>query len=206
MIAEVRQEKTNFDISYVIRSGGLLLGRAAAPFPQGRIDMNIQMGNNTYFFQLDPSVGGKLRESCAFRLYEDGRQIGRFMEAGKRTGIIFGYQYFQIQFRETEYQLYPVGFGRDGLYLCLYQGDRLVAMVDKELTTINFRDVYHLYLEREEDLLVLAAATLQYDVLFYGDFGEIRTYSKATKLVYATNNELISKYDPDFIPRIKQQL
>lgn len=52
------------------------------------------------------------------------------------------YPYCQLDY-ENESFLYEVGLGYKGLYLCIYQGEHLIAIVDKELIVKNYKDRFY---------------------------------------------------------------
>lgn len=207
MIVHLRQEKTNFDISYRFTQGDQTLCVAQAPFQMGRFDMSIQYaGGPDWQLHFNASEGKTMRERLSFKLFQEGTQVGTLVGATKKTGRLFGgYPYYEISYFGQEYQLYQVGFGSIGLYLCLYQGDRLLAIAEKDLEVINYQDTYTLYLDSPEQFHLMTVALLYYDVISYDDFMKISVHSRKKDCVVTPQRELQQKYDPTFIPRIRER-
>ena len=152
--------------------------------------------------RFDSSAGGSLKERLSFKLYENGVRIGTF--AGATKGLFFkGYTYYELEYQGRACALYAVGLGTKGLYLCLYQGDRLLAEAEKDMVVKDYKDTYTLYLESAADFPILSAALLYYDVVSYGDFMELSVRSVKRTISITRNKELLAKYDPDFIARIR---
>ncbi len=204
MIVKLTQKLTNFDVSYAFERDNTIICKAFAPFQMGRFDMNIKRNDGTdYYLRLNPRQGNSLKERFTFRLYDGDSEIGTFVGVTKKTGRFFGgYQYYQIGYQGVPYEMFAVGLGTQGLYICLYQAGKLVSMAEKQLTVVDYQDVYHLYLSSEEFFPVFATSLMYYDVISFGDFMEITTHSRKTRVPITTNQELRNKYDPTFIPRI----
>lgn len=153
-------------------------------------------------FYFDSGVGGSLKKRLSFKLYENGVRIGTFVGATK--GRFFsGYAYYELEYLGQIYAFYEVGMGTKGLYLFLYEGDRLLAAAEKDMAVKNHRDTYTLYLESAADFPLLSAALLYYDVVSYGDFMELSVRSTKRTIAITRNKELLAKYDPDFIACIR---
>lgn len=203
MIVKLEQEKTSLEFSYRFTQGNETICYAQSPFQMGKFDMDIRYADGmARQFHFDSSVGSSLKERLSFKLFENGMRIGTFVGATKRL-FFKGYTYYELDYQGRTYALYAVGMGTKGLCLCLYEEDRLLAIAEKDMVVKNHHDTYTLYLESAANFPLLSAALLYYDVVSYDDFLELTMHSTKRTIVITRNKELLSKYDPDFIARIR---
>lgn len=210
MIVSMKQEKTNFDLQYRFQSGECMLCSAAAPFERGNLTTTLRFSDGTeqrlYFNPADTRWGGGLHDRLSFKILEDGKKIGFLVGATQKDGRLFGgYPYYQIDYRENAYEAYAVGLGKGGIFLCLYRDGRLLATVEKDQVVYNYQDTYTLYVDHEEDFPLTALAVLYYDLTCYGDLTELSVRSVKKYVLNTVQKELLAKYDPDFIPRIRKR-
>jgi hypothetical protein len=210
MIVSMKQEKTNFDLQYRFQSGERTLCVAAAPFERGNLTTTLRFSDGTeqqlYFNPADTRWGGGLHDRLSFKILENGEKIGFLVGATQKTGRLFGgYPYYQVDYREKAYEAYAVGLGKDGIFLCLYRDGRVLSVTEKDLIVHNYQDTYTLYLDREEDFPLTALAVLYYDLTCYGDLMELSVRSVKKYSLHTVQKELLAKYDPDFIPRIRKR-
>ncbi len=209
MILYIQQTKTNFDMEWMVtdKTGALYAG-CRAPFEQGRFQIGITYGDDTfqrlYYNPSDTTWGSKLVDRLSFKLFDAEKKIGHLVGKTQKTGFLKAYAYYEYLFNGETYYGYEVGFGSKGLYLCLYRGDRLIAIVDKVLRVVDYKDCYTAYIEREEDAKILLPFVLYYDSTAYGDVMEVRAKHVSVKFVNTIQKEVLAKYDPEFIPRIRQ--
>lgn len=208
MIADLIQTRTNFNMSWEILCGGSKIAEAEAPFLPNMFLSEIRLPGAVRKLIFDPndtSFGKSLADRLTFRVYDRDHVIGSIAGRTHMVKKFFGsYPYYEYMENGETCLVYEVGFGMKGLYLCFYKNDRLFCIVEKELTTVNFKDKYKCYLENEADLPVVAAFVIYYDVVSYGDFMDMAVYSRKKSVVNTHQKELKEKYDPAFIPRIKK--
>ena len=206
MIAALEQTKTNFDLEYRLSVGGRALCTAAAPFRRGEMTVEFTFAggesHTLYFNPGDRTWGGSMADRLSFKILEDGALAGRIRGASQRTGLLRAYPYYEVEYRGRRYEAYEVGLGARGLYLCLYEGERPVAMAAKALTVTDYQDRYTLYLQREELLALTAMVTVYYDLTCYGDLMELSVHSVKEYRRNTVQKELLDKYDPAFIPGV----
>lgn len=209
MIVDVVQKLTNYDMTWIAEVRGRRIAAAAAPFTRGRMQIEIQYDDGRssqrlYHNPADTRWGKSLADRLCFHLFEGGDEpIGRIFGNTRKIGFLKSYAYYALTHRSESREIYEVGLGKDGLYLCLYRGDELLTIVEKDLTVINYQDVYHAYLKDQTELSMVLPFLIYYDVTAYGDLMETSVRSRKVKYVYTQQKELISKYDPSFIPRIR---
>ena len=208
MIIELIQDKTNFDMSYRFTCGNTVVCTADTPFEVGRLLTTLTFSDNKvqqlYFAPSDTQWGSGLRDRMSFKILQTGQKVGHIYGDTQKTGRIFGsIPYYRIVYFDKEYALYAVGLGKNGIFLCGYQGNELLFIAEKDRTTVNYHDHYTLYLDNDEHFPLAANALLYYDLTCYDDLMKISAYSVKKETLVSTQKELIAKYDPDFIPRIK---
>lgn len=120
---------------------------ALASFENGRLRVQIDYPNAChqllYYDPLDTREGGTLAERLTFKVQEEGILKGKIQGKTKKCeGFMQPYPYCQLDY-ENESFLYEVGLGYKGLYLCIYQGEHLIAIVDKELIVKNYKDRFY---------------------------------------------------------------
>ena len=67
----------------------------------------------------------------------------------------------------------------------------------------NFQDEYKIYATSDDFIRPIMALLIQYDMTSHGDVMEVAVRSVKHKKVNTMQKELIAKYDPEFIPRVK---
>lgn len=206
MIVDILQTKTNFDMEWVIQEKNEQVALAHSPFEYGRFQvfLEYQSGNKQrlYYNPSDVTWGKKFADRLSFKLFEKEDIIGHMVGRTRKVGFLKAYAYYEYLHKGQMYYGYEVGFGKNGLYLCVYREDQLIAIVDKQLRVVNFKDVYTAYIENAEDIEIVIPFVIYYDATAYGDVMEVAVMSVREKRVNTIQKELIEKYDANFIFRI----
>ena len=208
MIATLKQLGTGREISYIVTDNhDHLFCEIEAPFSTQSFYANFyyegQRRQKLYYNPTDTQFGARLSDRLSFKLFEDEEWVGTLIQKTQKTkGFLQSYPYYQIDIEDRMYRGYEVGFGRKGLYLCFYQNDECLSVVEKELVTRQYQDIYHLYMLSEATLPALLPFLVYYDMTKYGDIGEYSLHSYKKTTLNTIQKELIKKYDPDFIQRV----
>lgn len=209
MILFMKQTKANFDMEWEI--SGATSSRTAiakAPFTKGRFEVEIGYDDLTkqtlYYNPDDTTWGNTLKDRMSFKVLVDKNKVGSIVggQYKKVPGFLQSYNYYEFVLEDEVYYGYEVGFGKKGLYLCIYKDEELIAIVQKNLKVVNYKDSYVAYLEDEKYMSIVVPFSIYYDVTAYGDVMEWSTLSVKEKRVNTTSKELCSKYDADFIKRV----
>lgn len=208
MIIGLTQTKIMKDMEWLFTVKGKNFAVAESPFEKGRFQIFFHKGFDydlrLYFNPSDTQYGSKLENRLSFHIMEQGRHTGDIV--GRTKGFLLkGYAYYEMNYRGKLYQCYEVGLGNKGLFLCIYQGDMLIAIVEKATRVVDFKDQYVLYLSSKEYFEVTSMFALYYDVTCYGDILERKVHSQVCRIKITKNKEVIEKYDPEFIERIKKE-
>ena len=209
MIFSISQVRTNFDMVWIADCKGKCVCVAKAPFEKGAFNIYLeypdQEDQHLYYNPDDLRFGDSLLEKHSFKLFMKGQLQGKIMTQNKRMkGFLQSYAYTFLTIGGTTYYLYEVGFGKKGLYLCIYEEEKLIAIVDKELTVRNFQDEYMVYSSSHQYSSVIVPLVLYYDMRSYADLMDVKLSSVKHDRVNTIQKELISEFDPEFIPRIKE--
>ena len=212
MIFVIKQTQTNFNMEWIAQVGDLDVVCIRAPFVKGEFFAEFEGKNYSQrlvFNPSDTSFGTKLKDRFSFRLYENEEYIGYMVgnTRKERKGFMpfVGYPYYEYKYRETQIFGYEVGFGHRGVYLCIYEGDELIAVVDKKLTVIDYKDEYTCYMLDSKHYKEVVPFVIYYDTLCYNDIMERSVRSKKTDIVNTFQKDLIAKYDESYIPRVIAQ-
>lgn len=207
MIMDIIQTKTNFNLAWDVISRGKKIADADAPFIPFMFLAEVRLPDDLrklIFNPNDTSHGTSLRDRLTFRLYDKDHEIGSIAGRTQKVNKLFGsYPYYEYVENGETYLVYEVGFGMKGLYLCFYKNDSLFCIVEKELTTVNFKDKYKCYMTDDRYLSVVTAFVIYYDTVSYGDILDKAVYSRKKAVVNTYQKELKAKFDPNFIPKIK---
>lgn len=148
------------------------------------------------------------KNKMLYVISENGRAVGGIEQAEvQQKKILFvsvGYDYFQIHFHDSEYELYEIGLGENQHYLCIRQGETTVAIVHKPMEVKSHLDTYVVYLEYESYKEIACIAALFIDGLEYSSDDEIAG-SRIKEEYLSFNKELKEKFDLEFLERVKNQ-
>ena len=208
MIVNILQTKTSFDMEWRAQAkGGRTVSVGKSPFEKGvlrvEIDYMSRFAKTTlYFNPSDTTWGSSLTERATFKLMENGERVGSICGKTKRVGFLRAYAYYEVTYGNKAYSMYEVGLGSRGIFLCIYDGTEQVAMVEKKLQTVNYRDSYTAYLTSEEYLNIVIPTTIYYDITMFGDQMEYSVADKKQVRKNTLQKEVLEKYDSTFIPKI----
>ena len=208
MILNIRQTKNYIDMEWLVTdTSEELYTLVKAPFATGKFQADAFFKDKSqytlYYNPTDAAWGNKLKDRLSFKILQDGNYLGAVVGQTKKLGFLKSYAYYEFTFNNEVYYGYEVGFGFKGLYLCIYKGEQLIAVVDKTVTVVNFKDCYTAYMLDEQYAKLVVLFVVYYDVIVYGDPREIALLSVQQRTVNTIQKELIAKYDPDFIAKIK---
>lgn len=155
----------------------------------------------------DPRVSGREVAKFSFAQGERGNIQWMFKETGKKgfLGIKKRYYWWEIKISGKSYQMYRVGLGNNGYYYQLNQGDTVVAMIEKEIVVIDFCDEYDIYIDDAAAEKAALAAVAYIDLSFHNHYLEETARGKEKIIEITKLPEVLEKYDPNFIPRMRKQ-
>lgn len=203
---DIVQTKANFNMEWVACCGEEVISVAKSPFERGQfniyVDFRDSLNQRMYFNPSDKTWGTKLKDRMSFKLFEGEDKIGYIVGQPKKIGFLKSYLYYEFEYKGKLYLGYEVGFGSNGLFFCIYEGEHTIAIVTKNLHVENFKDKYTAYLIDEKYASVVILFTLYYDSVAFGDKGEVAVFSIQRQGVNTIQKELIAKFDTAFIPAV----
>ena len=208
MIFKIEQLRTGFNMVWMATKGENTLCTAIVPFEKGRINITVDYSNGEqhrlYYNPSDTSNSSSLIDRMKFRLYSQDELLGSIEGINKKEkGFLQSYTYRFLKIGSDEYFLYEVGFGNKGLYLCIYRGDELIAIVEKALLVKDYQDSYEVYTTSSENIAVIVPLILHYDITAHSDMMEVSLASVKRKKVNTIQKELLKKFDDKFIEKVK---
>lgn len=120
----------------------------------------------------------------------------------KGSNFLNGIYYWTFESENQRFVAYEVGFGRKGLYLCIWRDEQLFAIVSKELHTKRFESYYTVYAEDSFPLEMASICSLFWDLSRYyptnsvEEFHTLNTWQK----------ELKNKFDANFINKFNDKI
>ena len=184
----------------------VVTGKGTTRSNEGFIDFNenrYEISSNLHREKLAEKTATQVSD-----ILKDGKRVGYIypdlVATKKLLFLSFGYDYFNFIFNDKEYVVYEVGLGQNQHYICVYSGHETVAIIHKEDKKHNYCDKYVIYALDEAMLLELSILTLYFDCIRYPDHGEFTGESYVDDSFLTTQKELNNKYDPEFIPMIKE--
>lgn len=208
MTIDLVQTRTNFSMFWEISDASGVIAEAEAPFMRNMFLAEVRTPDairKIIHNPNDTSFGKSITDRVTFRIYDQDHYIGHILGKTQKVNRFLGsYPYYEYVDNEETYCIYEVGFGSKGLYLCFYRGDELLCIVEKELVTVNYRDRYKGYFADKALLPIVTTFMIYYDVVSYGDFLDVAVFSRKKSVVNTFQKELKKKYDPNFVPRIKE--
>lgn len=192
----------HYEIFYQNQLMGQVLFEQA---PLGHLNLSGHFSSGSFRLTGGGAFGplqweGKVNRKEAGQFQMNG-QNGIIYNCGEKGSNFFnGIYFWEFWGQDRVYRAYEVGFGRKGIYYCVWVADHLAAVISKDMTTRNFESGYTLY-SQEIPLEWMTLMALYWDLTRYppsrsrNEGHTLNTWQKQLK----------NKYDPDFIPRILRQ-
>lgn len=201
MIAEFTQTSQNpFLATFELRVGGAVTGVA-------RFEGQLGSRDGLWYLETDQSVWNMGRianpptEKKAFRTYSiqrNGMPAGVVYSATEKTGLFRCYQFHRMLFGVTNYELYPIGFGKEGAKCPIYQGTQQIALLEKPATVYNGLHRFSIFSQDEQaQNIAMLFCAYSYILGCYRP-GEKVVQGVKTTYTISTNKVLKSKYDSEF--------
>ena len=160
---------------------------------------NTETEFNIYNHYLEKTkINGVTKEWCGD--YRIGKETGKIYYCGKKgSNFLNGIYFWTFEMSNQIIEAYEVGFGRKGIYLCLWSDNKLIAIISKKLHNKNFESSYQLFAESADKMVLIIIAASFWDITRYF----VTASSEEWHTLNTWQKELKNKYDPTFIPRIK---
>lgn len=184
---------------------GSMEGFISGNFYGSNFEMNFGRPDLRLLPHLKPYVENDATGSPAFRPYllkVDGVDCGSVYQTKYQGGFLKSYGFHQMVKDGQVYDLFPIGFGKEGNKSPVYCGDTQISLVEKECIVYNDLHEYHVFAEdRDAGLISVLFCMYMYVNAAYKPGVKV-TQSKVNSVSLTTNKLLKGKYDPDFKSRI----
>jgi len=150
------------------------------------------------FFKTTVKSDGEIKQLAGdFSLGTKSK--GLIYYCGKKgTNFLNGIYYWTFEIANTKYIAYEVGFGRKGIYLCVWGNEMTKAIVSKDVHTKRFESKYSIFIEDEAMAEIATICSLFWDLTRYYPSGS----SEEFYTLNTWQKELKNKYDSGFIERV----
>lgn len=125
-------------------------------------------------------------------------EIGTVYQTRYKAGLLHSFDYVQMRLAGRQYDLFSIGFGKDGAKAPIYCGDRQRALMEKPAVVYNDLHCYHITAADQDDGLaaLLFCCYLYASSAFRAGNKVVRSVEK--NYTHTTNKRLLEKYDPLF--------
>lgn len=168
-------------------------------FDQFKSDGTVSFKSNDTFIAVDvDKKTDKQSERVLQGVFGFGENNGHIYYSGDENASCFnGMYYWTFELVNKTYTVYEVCLGRKGIYLCIYDGDELIAQISKNTKTKNNNNQYEIF-SKKDVFELLSCICIFWDMLHFPP-GSVHDFGKMN----AWNRELREKYDGDFIKNVK---
>ena len=210
MIAEVRQTVSGMRAEFLLLSREGTIGSAC--FPNNFLfggSCSCSYRAESFVLQYHPNPPGHNltrsapdRRFVPYSILHSGAPYGQLFGRFSRDGFFSRYEYDCLSFGTTEYEMFEVGLGKEGIVYPIYCNIVLAAEIDKDGTVYNNLDCYRLYALDEASMLHAFLLCLYLDARSFANRGEMMKNSVNKTFYLTTNKKLKAKYDPAFKQRV----
>lgn len=198
----VQQNKELFAADFNIVVSDTIVGNLHLEGMLGSMEVSV---TGTYFdthiSMKHASKKTKIVANNPFRPYSisiNNADNGYVYQTEFKKGLFNRYDFHQIQITHDVYDMYPIGFGKEGAKNPIYKNDTQVALIEKDCEIINDLHVYKITCINEQEIII----ALIFAMYMYINAG-YKPGIKATKSVHhvistSTNKLLKEKYNPNF--------
>ena len=123
---------------------------------------------------------------------------GDVWQCDRKTGMFRISSFYQMEFNDKKYDLYPIGFGNEGGKHPVYCGDTQIAQVEKPGEIRDDMHNYTIYAIDSDaaELSVLLVAYMYVNANYKPGEKVTKSYVKCYSVT--KSKTLLSKYDPEF--------
>lgn len=206
MIIHLVQKASVGELSYLFTVKDEIVCTATAPRQRGDYNFTIKMADGRQQLLCHaPGGSATLEGRNTYRLYEGKEQVGAMATAAVSYGKpLDGYTYYRVEYEGEDYQLYEVSLGRQGMFVCLWQDNRLVGISEKAAKAKGDNSiVYTMYFEDLADFQLMIATVIYYDMASVPKTMEEKLMAKKNALVGTRDDNLLAKLDMGFIARME---
>lgn len=209
MIINLNQTRSNLNMEYEFINEYNLIYKSSIPMKF--IGREVLFSNNKEaLYKLGFSLKDNLKNGLSLGTNRgitpysikniEGVEVGS-VEL-RRTKLLFGYQYYEINFESSLYRAYEIGLGKEGIVIPIYKDDMQIALIEKPTKVYDNKDTYTIYIEDGKYAIAVLLFSIYFDSVNFGHYNEVVYKTQSTTYTYTLNKELKSKYNPNFKDKI----
>lgn len=208
MVLQFKREQYKLgEFKYVMNSGALNGSITFDRMNAGRIVVRSDDMFLLKEMQMPPlfgkteKTGNETRQMAGMFECHSGEKGVIYYCGKKGSNFLNGIYFWVFKIDNQEYTAYEVGFGRKGIYLCIWHENQILAIVSKDVHTKRFESNYTIYAEDYFPVDLASVCSLFWDLSRYyptsssEEFHTLNTWQK----------ELKNKYDSDFLNRMNSK-
>lgn len=208
MILDVIQtSKELFSASFIIERQNIKIGNFSLQGRLGSMEAEIQ---GTIYEQPFKMVYGKMDDlevDCPFRpylIYKGDLLNGTVYQTTFNGGLFKRFDYHQMKLNGKIFDLFPIGFGKEGSKSPIYNGDEQIAQIEKECVVYNDLHKYRIFaVDAFASQIAIFFCIYMYVNAGYKP-GEKVVHSEVKVVSTTTNKLLKEKYNPEFINGVEK--
>lgn len=208
MILDVIQVSNElFSANFIINRGSKQTGSF---FLQGRLGSMeaVICGNfGKRLFEMKYGSTDDLGIKYPFRPYiisENNIEHGTIYQTKYNGGLFNKFDYHQMKNNGLTFDLFPIGFGKEGSKSPIYVENKQIAQIEKECTVYNDLHNYRIY-AKDDCSAYIAILFVVYMYINGGYKAGEKALSSTVKVVSTTTNKILKgKYNPDFKNSIEE--
>lgn len=203
MFFEVKQiQKELFTADFSVNKKDTVIGQMRIEGKLGSMEGKWKGSAFGKEFTLNYGKGNiNVESKNVFRPYsvmlEDGIQ-GCIYQTEQKDGLFSKMEYHQLILDGIKYNVYPIGFGKEGSKSPVYIGDEQIALIEKDC--VVYDELHHYQVTATDEasaLIALIFVCYMYtNACFNPGVKVIQSVSKTVSVT--TNKKLKQKYDPMF--------
>lgn len=202
-----QQSKDLFNGKFEIFNKDEVVGTVSFEGKLGSIEANI---NGTLFgkvFSLkcvNEVLTGSNKKFRSYNIIQNDNIVGEVYQTEHKKNIFSKYDYIKCFYNQKEYNLYSVGLGERGV-CSLYCEEEQIAQIEKDGIVYNDLHDYDIYSIDENNAFIAVLMSCYMYVIACYKPGVKVTESVKKNYSKTTNKDLISKYNPEWINRVKER-
>lgn len=208
MILDVIQiSKELFSANFIINRGSKQIGSFLLQGRLGSMEAIICGCFGERSFEMKYGSTDDLDIKYPFRPYiisENNIEYGTIYQTKYKGGLFNKFDYHQMKKNGLTFDLFPIGFGKEGSKSPIYIENKQIAQIEKESIVYNDLHNYRIY-AKDDYSAYIAILFVVYMYINAGYKAGEKELSSTVKVVSTTTNKILKgKYNPDFKKNIER--
>ena len=202
-----QQSKDLFNGKFDILSKNEVVGTISFEGKLGSVEANFigtLFGKEFSLNCVNEILTGSNKKFRPYNIIENNAIVGEVYQTERKKNIFSKYDYIKCFYNQKEYNLYSIGLGEKGV-CSLYCNEEQIAEINKDGIIYNDLHNYDIYsIDQNSALIAVLMSCYMYVMACYKPGVKV-TESVKKNYSKTTNKELISKYNPEWINKVKDR-